>query len=133
MALYTVFAWTAIIIVGGAYYWLYIRREPFPSHLLGLSTGTEAESSTTEATSIASSQKQKRKPPVSKRRSAALQTNEPLTGGRDIIADDNEHDPDHAKSTQQVHDEGIGLAANRQLNGIIPFPSQTCTLLISFS
>ena len=130
MAVYTVFAWTAIVIAAGAYYWLCIRREPFPSHLLGLSTGTEAKSSTTEATSIAPSQKQKRKAPVSKRRSAPFQANEPLTGGCEISADDNQHDPGHAKSTQHVHDERIGLAANRQMKGIILFPSQPCTLLI---
>ena len=126
MALYTVFAWTAIVVVGGAYYWLYIRRE-VPKDFLGLSKQTEAKSSSTEDTSIASSQKQKRKPPVSKRRSAALQTNELLTGGREISGNDREHDPDHANSTQQVHDEGVGLASNRQLKGIILFPA-CCSL-----
>jgi len=36
MALYTIFAWTAIVVAGGAYYWIYVRREPIPLHLLGL-------------------------------------------------------------------------------------------------
>jgi hypothetical protein len=36
MALYTIFAWIAVVIAGGAYYWIYIRREPVPFHLFGL-------------------------------------------------------------------------------------------------
>jgi hypothetical protein len=117
MALYTIFAWTAIVLVGGAYYWLYIRREPLPMHLLGLAARNEAEPSTAEDTSVAGSEKRKRKSAVSKRRSPALQTNELITGGSEISTDDGEADPNHGKSTQQVHDEGIGLASNRPLKG----------------
>lgn len=127
MALYTIFAWTAIVLVGGAYYWLYIRREPLPVHLLGLAARNEAEPSTAEDTAIAAPEKRKRKSAVSKRGSPALQTNELITGGSEISTDDGQPDPDQGKSTQQVHDEGAGLASNRHLKGMVLIA--TCPLI----
>ena len=116
MALYTVFAWTAIVLVGGAYYWLFIRREQLPTHLLGLSARSEAQYGTAEDTAIPNSEKRKRKSAVSKRRSPTLQTTELITGGSEIIADDHS-DLNHGKSVQL---EGVGLASNGQLKSMTP-------------
>jgi hypothetical protein len=137
MALYTIFAWTAIVLIGGAYYWLYIRREPLPVHLLGLAARNEIEPSATEDTSIAAPEKRKRKSAVSKRRLPALQTNELITGGSEISTDDGEPDPNHGKSTQteQVHDEGAGVASNRSLKGMVLSAASplTCSSCRAFS
>ena len=115
MALYTIFAWTAIVIAGGAYYWIYIRQAPFPTHLFGISSRSHSQESPAEGISAASSQKRKRKAGASKRRTAASQTNELFTGTSGMSADDSE---DEVKSSQSVQDERAGLAENRALKGI---------------
>src|SRR5271170_1930266 len=112
MVLYTIFAWTAIVIAGGIYYWLYIRQETFPTHLLGLSPNPHSRESTAEGLLAASSQKRKRKPGAPKRRPAASQTNE-LFAGTSGISDESEIDERKTKSTQQIQDESAGLAENK--------------------
>jgi hypothetical protein len=117
MALYTVFAWTAIVIAGGAYYWVYIRGEPFPTHLLG--TSPHSTDSTAEEISISSSQKRKRKSLPSRKRVAPPQSNEFLARVGGISADESEGEPLQAKSSKQVQDGRTGLAENKSLKGIL--------------
>ena len=52
MALYTIFAWTAVVIVAGAYYWIYIRKAPLSSHLLGVTSSPHSRDSTVEGLSV---------------------------------------------------------------------------------
>src|SRR5271167_5185391 len=113
MALYTIFAWTAIVIAGGAYYWVYIRQAPFPTHLLGISS-TPSES-TAAGISVTSPQKRKRKTGTYKRGLAASQSNGLLTGTDSMGAYNAEA---KTSSTQQGHDERAGLAENKSLKGI---------------
>jgi hypothetical protein len=117
MALYTIFAWTAIVIVGGAYYWLYIREAPFPSHLLGLPSKPHSRESTVEGLAVTSPQKRKRKTGAFKRRLATSQTNELFAGTSGLSAEESEDETRRGKSTQQVHDEQVGLAENESLKG----------------
>src|SRR5438046_1272878 len=121
MALYTICAWTAIVIVGGAYYWVYIRQAPFPIHLFGITSTSHSRDSTAEGTSVVSSspsQKRKRKTGGSKRRPAASQTNELFTSTSGGSA----HETNNAaKSTQQIQDERKGLAENRSLKSYSSF------------
>jgi hypothetical protein len=114
MALYTIFAWTAIVIAGGAYYWVYIRQAPFPTHLLGISSTPPSPESTASGMSVTSPQKRKRKTATSKRRSATSQSNELLTGTDGMSAYDGEA---KISSTQQGYDERAGLAENKSLKG----------------
>src|SRR5271170_3474477 len=113
MALYTIFAWTAIVIAGGAYYWVYIRQAPLPIHLLGITSKPHSRESTAEGISLNTSQKRKRKAtPSSKKRGGASQTNELFTGQGGISESEEE-----TKSTQQVQDEKAGRAENKSLKG----------------
>ena len=118
MALYTMVAWTAIVIVGGAYYWIYIRQAPFPIHLLRIASTSYSGDSAVEGTSVvsssssSSSQKRKRKTGSSKRRPAASQKNEPFTRTSGINSAETNNG---AKSTQQIQDERKGLAENKNL------------------
>lgn len=116
MALYTVFAWTAIVIAGGAYYWVYIRQEPLPLHLLGLSQKPANRGIAADNGAVAS-QKRKRKSPAVKKRPVTLQTNELFAGISGMSADESEIEQRPTKSTQQMQDEGAGLAENRALKG----------------
>src|SRR5271156_2652924 len=100
MALYTIFAWTAIVIAGAAYYWIYIRQAPLPAHLLGLSSKPHSRESTAEGIALTSPQKRKRKIAPGKKRSVAAQTNELIAGTIGISGDES----DEAKS-QVVQDE----------------------------
>jgi hypothetical protein len=114
MALYTIFAWTAIVIAGGAYYWLYIRQAPFPSQFLGVSSRPHSRESTAEGVST---QKRKRKSGAPKRRPITSQTNELLTGTSGISGDESDIEGRQTKSRQQVQDERAGLAENKTLKG----------------
>jgi hypothetical protein len=118
MALYTVFAWTAIVIAGGAYYWVYIRKEPFPVHLLGLAKpGTEQ--SLTESIPGSPSQKRKRKGAAQKKRQVKSQTNQLITGTSGASAEEIDTEQRQTKSIQQVQDERMGRAENKSLKGIM--------------
>jgi hypothetical protein len=108
MSLYTVFAWAAIVIAGGTYYWVYIRQSPLS---VGLFQKANARKSLGESSSV--SQKRKRKSAAPKQRTA-FQTNELLAGTSGISADESEGD---AKSRQQVQDETTGLAERKELLG----------------
>src|SRR5208282_1703465 len=130
MALYTIFAWTAVLIVGGAYYWIYIRQAPLPTHLRGVTSSSHSRDSTIEGPSVAaasssssssSSQKRKRKTGSAKRPTAS-QTNELFTGTSGKSADETNNE---AKSRQQIQDERKGVAENESLKSIF--------LLILFS
>ena len=116
MALYTVFAWTAIVVAGGAYYWIYIRQEPIPFHLLGLSQKPATRGTAADNVAV-SSQKRKRKNPAVKRRPVTSQTNELIAGTSSINADDSELEQRPVKSTQHTQDESVGLAENKALKG----------------
>ena len=117
MALYTVFAWTAIVIAGGAYYWVYIRQEPLPIHLLGLSQKAATQDAVADNASGASSQKRKRRTPAVKKGPVASQTNELVAGTSGISADESEVERRAAKSSQQKQDERVGLTENKALKG----------------
>jgi hypothetical protein len=119
MALYTIFAWTAVVIIGGAYYWIYIRQAPLPTHLLGVASNSHSHGSTTEELSVvsssSSSQKRKRKTGGAKRRPAASQKNELVLGTSGISADESNNE---AKSGQQIQEERKGVAENKSLKSI---------------
>ena len=129
MGLYTVFAWTAIVIAGGAYYWVYIRQAPLPTHLVGLSQKPSPRQSHGDGSSSSSAQKRKRKSGAPKSRTAVLQTNELVAGASGVSADESEDT--QTKSMQQLQDEAVGRAEN-ELKGkdtvhyhkLIPVDSQ---------
>lgn len=102
------------MIAGGAYYWIYIRHAPFPTHLLSISSRPRSRESIAAGISVASSQKRKRKTGTSRRRPAASQTNELFTGTDGMSAYDDEAKP---SSTQQGYDERAGPAENKSLKG----------------
>jgi|SRR5579862_5149811 hypothetical protein len=116
MALYTVFAWTAVVIAGGAYYWIYIRREPLPIHFLGILQKPATPGFGVDSGSNIPSHKRKRKSPAIKKRPVTLQTDE-LVGTRCVSADGNEAEQRPAKSRQQVQDESAGLAESSASKG----------------
>jgi hypothetical protein len=116
MALYTVFAWTAIVIAGGAYYWIYIRQAPFPIHLFGLSSNAGDEKSVVDSITGSPSQKRKRKGPAPKRRQVTSQTNDLITGTSRVSADESETE---TRSTQQIQDEKMGSVENKSLKGML--------------
>ena len=118
MALYTVFAWTAIVIGGGAYYWVYIRKEPFPVHLLGFAKPA-TEQSSAETISGSPSQKRKRKGAAPKKRQVTSQTNQLLTGTSGVSADESDTEKRQTKSIQQAQDERMGRTENKNLKGIM--------------
>ena len=101
------------MIVGGAYYWIYIRQAPLPTHLLGITPSSHSGDSTNEGVSVASSssssQKRKRKTGGAKTRPAASQTNDGTSG---ISADESNSE---AKSRQQIQDERKGLGEKKSL------------------
>jgi hypothetical protein len=118
MALYTVFAWTAIVIAGGAYYWIYIRQESLPLHLLGFSHKSATQDIAAAANAPgALSHKRKRKSPAVKKRPVTLQTNELIAGKSVSNADESEAEQRPAKSTQQIQDESAGVAEKKALKG----------------
>lgn len=97
MVLYTVFAWTAIVVAGATYYWVYIRRQPLPTHLLGLapkpiSSVIDTPSSTTR--------KRKQKETL-KRRTTPSQTNnsDPIEDESTLKDKTGPANPQSAKST----------------------------------
>jgi hypothetical protein len=102
MALYTVFAWTAIVLAGGAYYWIYIRRQPLPIHLLGLSPSptTSIGDSSSSATS------RKRKKEASKHRPPLPQTSKLSFG-----ASGNQPGNDGNEPHDQVSVQNLGNAS----------------------
>lgn len=102
------------MIVGGAYYWVYIRHAPFPTHLLGISSRPQSRESIAAGISVTSSQKRKRKTGTSRRRPSASQTNKLFTGTDRTSDYDGEAEP---SSTQQGYDERAGLAENKSLKG----------------
>lgn len=113
MALYTVLAWTAIVIAGGAYYWICVRRNPVPTHLLKYSPQLHSRGFTTDRISVTSSQKRKRKTTSSRKRSAVSQTND-LMQIDSTSADETEDS--YTKPSQQVQEES-GIAPNKPLSG----------------
>jgi len=117
MALYTIFAWTAIVIAGGAYYWIYIRQEPLPIHLLGILTKPATQGFGVDSGSNIPSHKRKRKSPAIKKRPVTLQTDELVVGTSCVSADANEAGQRPAKSRQQVEDESAGLAESSASKG----------------
>lgn len=117
MALYTIFAWTAIVIAGGAYYWIYIRQEPLPIHLLGISQKPATQGFGVDSGSNIPSHKRKRKSPAIKKRPVTLQTNELVVGTSCVSADGSEAEQRPGKSSHQVQDESVGLAENKASKG----------------
>ena len=117
MALYTIFAWTAIVIAGGAYYWIYIRQEPLPVHLLGVSHNPATQSFGVGSGSNIPSQKRKRKSAAVKKRPVTLQTNDLVVGTRSLGADDDSEAEQRPASTQQVQDMSAGLSEDKTLKG----------------
>lgn len=115
MALYTIFAWTAIVIAGAAYYWIYIRQAPLPAHLLGLSSKPHSRESTAEGIALPSQQKRKRKIAPGKKRSLAAQTNELIAGTIGISGD--ESDEGATAKSQVVQDERGGAVEPKALKG----------------
>jgi hypothetical protein len=111
MSLYTVFAWAAIVIAGGTYYWVYIRQNP-----LSVAHFQKANARQSLGENRSDSQKRKRKSTAPKQRTA-LQTNELLAGTSGISADESEGDAVPAKSRQQVQDETAGRAERKELLG----------------
>ena len=118
MALYTIVAWTAIVIAGGAYYWIYVRQAPFPTRLLGVTSSSHSLDPKSEGVSVASSsspQKRKRKTGGAKRRTAASQTSELLTGASEVRADESNNE---AKPRQQIQDERKEVVEKTSLKSI---------------
>jgi hypothetical protein len=113
MALYTIFAWTAIVIAGAAYYWIYIRQAPLPAHLLGLSSKPHSRESTADEIGLAGPTKRKRKTAPNKKRPVVAQTSELIAGTNGISGD--ESDEGAAKS--QVQDERRGVVQLKSLKG----------------
>ena len=123
MVLYTIFAWTAIVLAGAAYYWVYIRRAPLPTPLLTLSSQPLSRESAAEGVSASSSQKRKRKGITSRKRPAVALINDLLAGPSGISTDESEEDETRkAKSSQRAQDERAGLIENRALKGMLPNP-----------
>jgi hypothetical protein len=111
MGLYTVFAWTAIVIAGGAYYWVYIRQGP----VLGRGPQkTSARQSLAESSS-SPAPKRKRKGGAAKQRTVQ-QTNDLFVGVGGVSADESEGDVLKTKSRQQVQDERPGRAEKNGLS-----------------
>ena len=121
MVLYTIFAWTAVVVAGAAYYWLYIRRAPLSTSVLGL-TGTHSRESSSQGITSPTSQKRKRKTAAPKKRVASLQTSGLFSGTSTVIDDESEDEGSNIKSSQQLQDEKRGLAEAKGLrSGIPPF------------
>jgi hypothetical protein len=109
MVLYTVFAWTAVVIAGGVYYWVYVRQEPLPGRFLGISSAARDAA----ASSASSSQKRKRKSGASKRQGAEGQANESLVATTTI------HDAtgDETLAPSQRETAGTSAIAGKGLKG----------------
>jgi hypothetical protein len=114
MALYTIFAWTAIVIAGGAYYWIYIRQAPLPAHLLGLSSKLHSRESTEEGIALAAPTKRKRKTVPNKKRPVVAQTNELIAGTDGVSGDESEE----VAAKLQVQDERCGVVKPKSLKGM---------------
>jgi len=86
MGLYTIFAWTAVVIAGGAYYWVYIRGQPLPTHLLSLTSSPSQEQIPISEDDVTSgSQKRKRKASGSSKRSRGSNANELATSASALV------------------------------------------------
>ena len=114
MALYTIFAWTAIVIAGGAYYWIYIRQAPLPAHLLGLSSKLHSRESTAEGIALAAQTKRKRKAVPNKKRPVVAQTNELIAGTNGVSGDES----DEGTAKLQIQDERGGVVEPKSLKGM---------------
>jgi len=114
MALYTIFAWTAIVIVGAAYYWIYIRHAPLPAHLIGLSSKPHSRDSTTEEIALTGPTKRKRKTVPAKKRPVVAQTNELIASTNGISGDESD---EGGASKSQVQEERRGVVQLKSLKG----------------
>jgi len=128
MALYTIFAWTAIVIAGAAYYWIYIRQAPLPAHLLGLSSKPHSRESTAEGNALSSPQKRKRKVASTKKRPVVAQTNELVAGTIGISGDES----DEGAKSHVVQDERGGVVEPKSLKRN-PHPHITLVHLLTLS
>ena len=119
MVLYTIFAWTAVVVAGAAYYWLYIRKAPLSTSLLGLS-GPHSRESSSQGIGSPTSQKRKRKTVAPKRRVASLQTSGLFSGTSGVSGDESEDEGSRIKSQQQLQDERRGIAETKALRSSFP-------------
>ena len=116
MVLYTIFAWTAIVIAGGVYYWVYIREAPFPAHLLEFFTKPHSQTSTGEGISVASSQRRKRKTGAPKQRSGTSPTKELFTSTfRTTAVVDSDNEDRQTKFTEQIQEESAEVVEEKPL------------------
>jgi len=114
MVLYTIFAWTAVVVAGAAYYWLYIRKTPLSTSLLGLS-GPHSRELSAQGIGSPTAQKRKRKTAAPKRRVASLQTSGLFSGASGVSGDESDDEAARIKSQQQLQDERRGIAETKAL------------------